>query len=50
MDILRKCRTRAWLIGLLIGWAFLAADAGRGEFDFIWQMAARLGLECIGIG
>lgn len=50
MDFWKMRNRRGWLWGLLAGGLLLCAGALQGQLAVIWQKAAMICLECIGIG
>ncbi len=50
MNFLKINPPRLWLWGILAGILCLCIGLSRGEFTIIWQKAAMICLECIGIG
>lgn len=50
MAFWKNKRSLVWLGGLLAGLGFLGIGLVQGQFSVIWTKAARICLECIGIG
>ncbi len=50
MRFLRRYKSWAWIVCLVIACACFGIGAFRGEFHTIWQKASVICLECIGIG
>ena len=50
MGFWKNRNTRAWVWGVLAGAVFLVIGTVQGQLSVIWQKAAMICLECIGIG
>lgn len=50
MGFWKNRNVRAWVWGVLAGGILLGIGAVQGQLSVIWQKAAMICLECIGIG
>ena len=50
MRFWKTVKQNAWLLGLLIGIAFLGIGAAQGQLAVIWRKATMICMECIGLG
>lgn len=50
MSFWKDCKPHAWILGVLAGAVFLGIGIFQGQLAVIWQKAAMICLECIGIG
>lgn len=50
MGFWKRCRRKGWLWGVLAGILFLAIGAWQEQLAVVWEKAAMICLECIGIG
>ncbi len=50
MGFWKKCKEKSWLLGTLMGVAFLCLGAFQGQLGTVWKKAVMICLECIGIG
>lgn len=50
MRFWRSCKAYGWILGIAAAFACLIIGSMQGQFLVIWQKAAMICLECIGIG
>lgn len=50
MRFWKSCKAYGWILGIAAAFACLIIGNIQGQFLVIWQKAAMICLECIGIG